>query len=172
VPLPLTLTPTPPTRVELEGGSNVTKSSRQAVRLIEHAEPTTEFERSRPGARGDEKATEQHERLTYVSSYTSEHSSRTGASRGASGEVFSWERSLMWAECADARLLWPFFWTMSLRLASVHFRRASSDAVHDERMWSRMPHPLHLLGRPRPPRGPRAGVVPSSVCATATRDKR
>jgi hypothetical protein len=32
----------------------------------------------------------------------------------------------------------------------IMWRRA-----RDERMWSRLPHPLHLLGRPRPQRLPR-----------------
>jgi hypothetical protein len=41
MPLPLTSTPTPPTREVTEGGSNVTKSLRKAVKLIEHAESIT-----------------------------------------------------------------------------------------------------------------------------------
>jgi hypothetical protein len=41
-PLPLTSTPTPPTREGAEGGKNVTKSLRNEVKLIEHAESTTQ----------------------------------------------------------------------------------------------------------------------------------
>jgi hypothetical protein len=56
-------------RVEPEGGSNVMKSSRHAVRLIDQAESTIQkFERSRPGVREDEKAREQKERLISMSS--------------------------------------------------------------------------------------------------------
>jgi hypothetical protein len=55
-------------------------------------------------------------------------------------------------------MLWPYLLTMSLRLASAHLTRAWSDAAPYERMWSRLPQPLHLLGRPHPPRLPRWGL--------------
>jgi hypothetical protein len=69
-----------------------------------------------------------------------------------------------------AWLLWPYFWTTSLRLASVYFKGASSDTVHDERMWSRLPQPLHVLGMPRPPRLPRLRLLrpPCDLRPTAT----
>jgi hypothetical protein len=107
VSLPWTLAPTPPMREEPEGGSNVTKSPRNALRLIEQAESTTlNSERSRPGVREEKKATELKEKLTYVSSYTSKHSSRVGTSSGAGGgEGSAWEASLMRAACAEAVLL-------------------------------------------------------------------
>jgi hypothetical protein len=69
VPLPWTSTPTPPTPKRPEGGSNVTKSLRNAVRLIDQAESTAQNEeRSRPGVSEDEKANELEEILTSVSS--------------------------------------------------------------------------------------------------------
>jgi hypothetical protein len=48
-------------------------------------------------------------------------------------------------------------------LAMIHFRRASSEAVQDDMMWSRLPQPLNLLGMPRPPRPPRL-VLPRPPC--------
>jgi hypothetical protein len=54
------------------GGVNVTTSPRNAVKLIEQAESTTlNCERSRPGVRKDENATELKGTLTSVSSYSS-----------------------------------------------------------------------------------------------------
>jgi hypothetical protein len=51
---------------------NRTKSLLNAVRLIEQAESTTQnCERSRPGVREEEKATELKGTLTSVSSYSS-----------------------------------------------------------------------------------------------------
>jgi hypothetical protein len=35
--------------------------------------------------------------------------------------------------------------------------------VHEDMMWSRLPHAMHLLGRPRPPRVPRGGC-PRPLC--------
>jgi hypothetical protein len=49
----------------------------------------------------------------------------------------------------------PYFWTIILCLARAHFNSASSEAVQDDKMWSRLPHALRLLGRPRPLRPPR-----------------
>jgi hypothetical protein len=75
--MPLTSTPTPPTREGAEGGMNVAKSPRIAVKLIEQAESTTlNCERSRPGVREDEKATKLKGALTSVSSYSCLQSSR------------------------------------------------------------------------------------------------
>jgi hypothetical protein len=76
-PLPLTSTPTPPTREG--GGVNVAKSPRNAVKFIEQAESTTEnCGRSRPGVREDENATKLKGTLTSVSSYSYVQSSRVG----------------------------------------------------------------------------------------------
>jgi hypothetical protein len=77
-PLPLTSTPTPPSR---EGAEevNVAKLPRNAVKFIEQAESTTHNrERSRPGVKEDENATELKGTLTSVSSYSSMQSSRVG----------------------------------------------------------------------------------------------
>jgi hypothetical protein len=66
-PLPLTSTPTPPTRERVEGGVNVKKSLRNAVKMIDRAESTTQnCERSRPKVMDDEKATELKETLNSV----------------------------------------------------------------------------------------------------------
>jgi hypothetical protein len=76
----------------------------------------------------------------------------------------AWEMSLKRATSAEALVLGvPYLWTMSLRMASVHFMRASSEAVQDDMMWSRLPQPLHLLGKSRPPRPPRL-VLPPPPC--------
>jgi hypothetical protein len=150
-PLPLTSTPTPPTREGAEGGVNVAKSFRNAVKLIEQAESTTQnWERSQPGVREDEKATELKGTLTSVSSYSYVQSSRVGRMSASLAET-----SLKRAACEEAEPQGvPYFWTIIFRLARVHFRRASSGAVHEGIMWSRLPQTLHLVGSPRPSRGP------------------
>jgi mRNA-degrading endonuclease toxin of MazEF toxin-antitoxin module len=156
----LTSTPTPPTRERVEGGVNVEKSLRNAVKLMENVESTTQCcKRSRLGVMDDEKATKLKGTLTSVSSSSSAQSSRVGRLSYSSIGT-----SLKRAPCVNAKPLGvPYVLTIIFRLASVHFRRASSGAVQEDIMWSRLPHALHLFGRPRPPRGPR-GWWPRPLC--------
>jgi hypothetical protein len=134
------------------GRVKVEKSLRNAVKLIEQAESTTQYcEMSQPWVLDDENATEVKGTLTSVSSYSSAQSSRVGRL-----SVSSVGTSLSRGACAYAEPpVLPHFMTIIFRLARVHFRKASSGAVQEDRMWSRPPHTLHLFGKPRSPRGPR-----------------
>jgi hypothetical protein len=139
---------------------NVTKSPRNAVKLIEQAESTTHnCERSRPGVRENENATELKGTLTSVSSYSSVQSSRVGKPSASSAVT-----SLTMTASGEAEPPWvPYFWIIIFRLARVRLRRASCSAVQEDNMWSSLPQALHLFGRPRPPRGPRGGC-PRPLC--------
>jgi hypothetical protein len=127
---------------------NAAKSPRNAVRLIEQAESTTQnCERSRPGVREDENATELKGTLTSVSSFSYAQSSSVGRL-----SLSSTVTSLNMTACGEAEPPGvPYFWMIIFRLARVHLMRASSGAVHEDNTWSMLPHALHLLGRPRPP---------------------
>jgi hypothetical protein len=135
-------------------GGDLAKSPRNEVKFIEQAESTTQnCESSRPGVREEENATKLQGTITYVSSYSSVQSSRVGKPAGSSAVT-----SLSRAACAEAeppRV--PYFCMIIFRFARVHLRRASYGAVEEDRMWSRLPQALHLLGRPRSPREPRGG---------------
>jgi hypothetical protein len=72
---------------------NVAKSPRNADKFIDQAESTTQnCDRSRPGVREDENATELKGTLTSVSSYSSVQSSRVGR-RSVSSAVTSLSRA-------------------------------------------------------------------------------
>jgi hypothetical protein len=125
MPLPITLAHTPPTREELDGGTNDTKSLRNAVRLIEQAESTTQnCERPWQRVSEDENETELKGTIVSVSSYTSMHSSAVGSSplrRGSSSQG----TSLMTAMYAEVLQGEPYFRMIILRLAKVHFSSAA-----------------------------------------------
>jgi hypothetical protein len=115
---------------------NVAKSLRNAVKLIEKAESTTQnCERSRHGVREDENATELKGTLTSVSSYSYVQSSSVGRLSSSSAGT-----SLSKAACAEAEPLGvPYFLTIIFRLAMVHFKRATYGAVQEDIIWSRLP---------------------------------
>jgi hypothetical protein len=132
VPLPSTSTPTPPTREVPEGGSKDTKSQRNSVKLMEKAESTTQnFKRPRPGGVEAENAIVQNVVPASVSSYSSMHSISHGPAPGASPYVSDGCMSLcraLWDACPLGA---PYFLIIILRLARVHFKRASSVVVQD-----------------------------------------
>jgi hypothetical protein len=142
------------------GRVSVAKSPRNAVKLIEQAKSITQnCDRSRPGVREDENATELKGTLTSVSSYAYVQSSRVGRLLVASAVT-----SLSRAACAKAEPLgMPYFSMIIFRVAGVLLRRASYGALQEDTMWFMMPHALHLLGRPRPPGGPR-GLCSRPLC--------
>jgi hypothetical protein len=155
-------------------GSKDTKSLRDAVRLMEQAESTTQkSERSRPGDEDAEIAIEENVVPTSVSSYSSVHSISKRPAPGASPSVSYWGISLrraLWDACPLGA---PYLWTIILGLARVRFNRASCEGVHEDMMWYSPKQPLHLFNKgPRPPLAQRAMQRPPEVLRLAATNAR
>jgi hypothetical protein len=134
-------------REEDKDGANVVKSLREAIKMMEQAKSTTQkWDRSWPGMREDDNATKMKGTLTYVLSYSTLHSSTVGMSGEEGKGELSGGTSLRKAVCVEAVAPGvPYFWMIILRLARVHFNKASSEDVHDESRWSKLAHALTCL---------------------------